>query len=401
MLRSQFRVYGERERRNFPRKLQKFEGIKHMAESYFKENGRQAELGLVWVLMRPVGGILHLNPLPGVSIKWLAPGRLLGAVYFKPIQFYSTKQTLDRPQTHKLCLSLFIPPSPQQQQLLQKRKVHSSLAFYFPTENRSIELHSPDGIHSCILRATDPAEATVWFNALHSAIDQSTQAALVQANRDRTLVSLIGELRQIGWLSRRIPGGGGGGGGVGVVVGVSSGCDGRGASSDSSAEDMERWQPVFVAVTERELRYENDGTRRQQWWDERWILAGQSHRRTSGLLLGRVGIYYYILQTHPSRTVDGWWWTGGITGKWITKLLCWNCKFVLVPNRGGEEEEAERSIWIYLNLHSQFGSAQNPVDCSSRVSGWMGTPVDINNFTVSYPAKVSAINLLGAYSALT
>lgn len=121
-------------------------------------------------------------------------------------------------------------------------------------ENRSIELHSPDGIHSCILRATDPAEAMVWFNALHSAIAQTTQAALVEANR--VLVSLIGELRQIGWLSRRISGGGGGSGGS------SSGCDGRGASSDSSTEDTERWQPVFVAVTDRELRY--DGRKKRE-----------------------------------------------------------------------------------------------------------------------------------------
>lgn len=119
--------------------------------------------------------------------------------------------------------------------------------FLCPTENRSIELHSPDGIHSCILRATDPAEANLWFNALHSAIGQTTQAALVEANR--ALVSLIGELRHIGWLSRRVISMGSGGS-------SNSACDGRGASSDSSAEDgVERWQPVFVAVTDRELRY--------------------------------------------------------------------------------------------------------------------------------------------------
>lgn len=92
----------------------------------------------------------------------------------------------------------------------------------------------------------------VWFNALHSTIGQSTQAALVEANR--TLVSLIGELRHMGWLSRRVAGGGSTSSGGG-----SSGCDGRGASSDSSAEEMERWQPVFVAVTDREIRYDNKG----------------------------------------------------------------------------------------------------------------------------------------------
>lgn len=87
----------------------------------------------------------------------------------------------------------------------------------------------------------------MWFNALHSAIGQTTQAALVEANR--ALVSLIGELRHIGWLSRRVISMGSGGS-------SNSACDGRGASSDSSAEDgVERWQPVFVAVTDRELRY--------------------------------------------------------------------------------------------------------------------------------------------------
>lgn len=68
-------------------------------------------------------------------------------------------------------------------------------------ENRSIELHSPDGIHSCVLRATDPQEALAWFNALHSAMARNTQKALQDANR--ALATLIGELKYIGWLSRR------------------------------------------------------------------------------------------------------------------------------------------------------------------------------------------------------
>lgn len=69
------------------------------------------------------------------------------------------------------------------------------------TENRCIELHSPDGIHSCVLRATDPQEALAWFNALHSAMGRSTQRALQEANR--ALATIIGELKHIGWLSRR------------------------------------------------------------------------------------------------------------------------------------------------------------------------------------------------------
>lgn len=69
-------------------------------------------------------------------------------------------------------------------------------------ENRCIELHSPDGVHSCILRAGDSQEALAWFNALHSAIARSAQRALVDANR--ALSNIIGELKHIGWLSRRV-----------------------------------------------------------------------------------------------------------------------------------------------------------------------------------------------------
>uniref|UniRef100_A0A182FV35 Uncharacterized protein n=1 Tax=Anopheles albimanus TaxID=7167 RepID=A0A182FV35_ANOAL len=101
-------------------------------------------------------------------------------------------------------------------------------------ENRCIELHSPDGIHSCILRAMDPQEATTWFNALHSAIGKSTQKALLDANR--ALVSIIGELKHIGWLSRR------------------SGGEQNGRSSSESSDELDKWQSIFVAVTDRELR---------------------------------------------------------------------------------------------------------------------------------------------------
>lgn len=87
---------------------------------------------------------------------------------------------------------------------------HVSFTFFFRlAENRCLELHSPDGVHSCILRAADSAEALVWFNALHSAMSGSTQRALVEANR--ALMNVIGELKHIGWLSRRLSGSSGAG----------------------------------------------------------------------------------------------------------------------------------------------------------------------------------------------
>ncbi|XP_055528188.1 beta-1-syntrophin isoform X2 [Wyeomyia smithii] len=117
---------------------------------------------------------------------------------------------------------------------------------YHDAENRCIELHSPDGIHSCILRAVDPQEATTWFNALHSAIGKSTQKALVDANR--ALASIIGELKFIGWLSRRCGG------------------EQNGRSSSESSDELDKWQSIFVAVTDREFRlYES-----APWSVEAW-----------------------------------------------------------------------------------------------------------------------------------
>lgn len=68
--------------------------------------------------------------------------------------------------------------------------------FSFP-EGRTLELHSPDAVHSCVLRAADPAEAIAWFNTLHSALSVLTTAALHEASR------AIPDLRHIGWLLRK------------------------------------------------------------------------------------------------------------------------------------------------------------------------------------------------------
>lgn len=71
------------------------------------------------------------------------------------------------------------------------------------SENRTLELHSPDGVHSCVLRAADATEAAAWFNTLHSALAALNTAALQDANR--ALCLLLGELQYIGWLVRKPP----------------------------------------------------------------------------------------------------------------------------------------------------------------------------------------------------
>lgn len=122
--------------------------------------------------------------------------------------------------------------------------VFFSLLIGIFAENRCLELHSPDGVHSCILRAADSAEALVWFNALHSAMSSSTQRALVEANR--ALMNVIGELKHIGWLSRRLSAGsgagsasnasGGGGGSGGGGIGGNNAMTGTTTSVGSAGE---------------------------------------------------------------------------------------------------------------------------------------------------------------------
>ncbi|KAG4078544.1 hypothetical protein HA402_009256 [Bradysia odoriphaga] len=119
-----------------------------------------------------------------------------------------------------------------------------------------------DGIHSCILRATDAQEALGWFNALHSVMARNTQRALQDANR--ALATIIGELKYIGWLSRK------------------AGNEQNGRSSSESSDDTDRWQPVFVAVTDRELRiYES-----APWSIEAWGRPVESAPLASTRLAG-------------------------------------------------------------------------------------------------------------------
>uniref|UniRef100_A0A1B6JYL0 PDZ domain-containing protein n=2 Tax=Proconiini TaxID=565685 RepID=A0A1B6JYL0_9HEMI len=101
-------------------------------------------------------------------------------------------------------------------------------------ENRTLELHSPDGVHSCVLRAADTQEAAIWFNTLHSALHVLTMKALHEANR--ILASLAIELHHIGWLARRP-------------------ITENGRASSESSDEPDRWQTVFGAVTQRELRF--------------------------------------------------------------------------------------------------------------------------------------------------
>ncbi|XP_014228430.1 beta-1-syntrophin isoform X2 [Trichogramma pretiosum] len=128
-------------------------------------------------------------------------------------------------------------------------------------EGRVLELHSPDGVHECWLRASDSAEANVWFNALHSALAALTHKAL----RLASALPDPPQLQHIGWLARRhcIQNGRANsessddGGGVNVagasarLYGTTSGMSMSGGGGSNCAGG---WRSVFAAVSGRELR---------------------------------------------------------------------------------------------------------------------------------------------------
>ena len=70
------------------------------------------------------------------------------------------------------------------------------------TDNRTIELYSPDGLHSLILRAGSTAQSQAWVSGLSNSLADSTEMALNKVNRLLQEV-LEGNARYMGWLLKR------------------------------------------------------------------------------------------------------------------------------------------------------------------------------------------------------
>ena len=72
------------------------------------------------------------------------------------------------------------------------------------SEKRTIELHSPDGKSSCILRFPDVATANEWFNALHANVTMLTAQAVHDANVIMSSAPNQREVIHVGWLSEQV-----------------------------------------------------------------------------------------------------------------------------------------------------------------------------------------------------
>uniref|UniRef100_X1ZEJ4 PDZ domain-containing protein n=1 Tax=Capitella teleta TaxID=283909 RepID=X1ZEJ4_CAPTE len=112
-------------------------------------------------------------------------------------------------------------------------------------QNRSLELHSPDGKSSCILRCPDDIIANQWFNALHAKIHILQQIALTEANHILSNApNNSGEVKQMGWLAEQL-----------------------------QSESNISWKPVFAAITDKDfLLYDT-----APWSKEEWATPFRSH----------------------------------------------------------------------------------------------------------------------------
>ncbi|KAL3860073.1 hypothetical protein ACJMK2_010241 [Sinanodonta woodiana] len=112
-------------------------------------------------------------------------------------------------------------------------------------DKRTVELHSPDGKSSCILRFPDQATASDWFNAIHSNVTMLTAQAVADANSIMTMAPNQREIRHIGWLAEQL-------------------LNEQGAPS---------WKPVFIALTDKDLLMYDIAP----WSKEEWATPFQTH----------------------------------------------------------------------------------------------------------------------------
>ncbi|MBN3298182.1 SNTB2 protein, partial [Amia calva] len=114
-------------------------------------------------------------------------------------------------------------------------------------ENRLIELHSPDGRNTVVLRCKDSPSAHSWFTAIHTNIAALLPQVLAQLNSmlGSSNTSCNREVKHIGWLAEQVKLDGG----------------------------RHQYRPVVMALTEKDiLLYDS-----MPWSREAWSAPCQTH----------------------------------------------------------------------------------------------------------------------------
>lgn len=69
---------------------------------------------------------------------------------------------------------------------------------------RLLELHSPDGQHTVVLRCKDGANAHSWFTAIHTNIAALLPQTLMHVNSFLSNSNTQCTLKHIGWLAEQV-----------------------------------------------------------------------------------------------------------------------------------------------------------------------------------------------------
>ncbi|XP_039709636.1 beta-1-syntrophin [Pteropus medius] len=107
------------------------------------------------------------------------------------------------------------------------------------TENRQLEVHSPDAKHTVILRSKDSATAQAWFSAIHSNVSDLLSQVIAEVREQLGQTGIAGsrEIRHLGWLAEKVPG-----------------------------ESERQWKPALVVLTEKDLLIYDSMPRRKEAW---------------------------------------------------------------------------------------------------------------------------------------
>ncbi|MBN3306112.1 beta-1-syntrophin [Amia ocellicauda] len=105
-------------------------------------------------------------------------------------------------------------------------------------ENRQFELHSPDAKHTVVLKCKDTATAQAWFSAVLSVTTQFVAKVIgeVKEQTGRTGIAGSREIRHLGWLAEK------------------------------TENEKQRWKPVLVVVTEKDLLLYDSMPRMKEAW---------------------------------------------------------------------------------------------------------------------------------------
>ncbi|XP_035243458.1 beta-1-syntrophin isoform X2 [Anguilla rostrata] len=155
-------------------------------------------------------------------------------------------------------------------------------------ENRHFELHSPDVKHTVVLRCKDSASAESWFGAIQATTTNLITRVMTEVKEQIGKTGIAGsrEIRHLGWLAEK------------------------------TENEKQRWKPVLVVVTEKDLLLYDCMPRMKEAWvnpAHTYPLLATRGSPQPGLELSfatrtgtRLGIEAHLFRAETSKDLSLW-----------------------------------------------------------------------------------------------